>query len=101
MTRNLNAVLLGVCILLLTLFGHAPVYAATLTSIEVTPNDPSINISETQPFAATGILGPANHHFLRAARTMYRATNNCGSVQPTSNRLLDRAIFLQIPESLC
>jgi alpha-tubulin suppressor-like RCC1 family protein len=45
---------LGGFVLLLSLLAHEPARAATLTAIEVTPGNPTINVGQTQPFTATG-----------------------------------------------
>jgi alpha-tubulin suppressor-like RCC1 family protein/subtilase family serine protease len=58
---NAKAVIGGVFILLLTLFSHESAQGRTLTSIDVTPVDPTVDVGQIQPFTATGIFddGPA------------------------------------------
>jgi len=71
--KKMNAVLMGVFILLLTMFNYAPTQAATLSSIDVTPINPTVDIGQTQEFTATGTFSDGSTQVLGASVTAITA----------------------------
>ena len=60
MIGSLNSGLYAVLVLLLISVANAPVQAATLSTIDITPANPSIDVGQSQAFVATGTFSDAS-----------------------------------------
>ena len=63
-TRNSCAVLQLILILVLAAFGYAPVYAASLTSIDISPPDATVTTSQNQAYTAIGTFSDGSSRVL-------------------------------------
>ena len=68
--RTMTAGMWGVLLLLLTLVSHKPAEAQSLTSIGVTPDDPTIGVGQSQAFKSTMIFGDGSSRELNPGGTV-------------------------------
>ena len=76
LTKQTNAVWRVVFILVLTLFGQMQIHAATLTSIDVTPINPTIEVGQTLAFTATGTFSDMSTRVLGGSATAVATGEN-------------------------
>ena len=67
--RSANGVLFGAWLLLWALFGVASSQAATLSSIDITPATPSLDVAQSQTFVATGTFSDSSTKVLDSVPT--------------------------------
>ena len=77
-TKTSNALWRGIMLLILSAFANTLAQAVTLTSIDVTPGNPIVDVGQTQAFTATGTFSDTSMQLLGGSVKVLTASANHG-----------------------